>query len=437
MISTFTVSHYKPESLLLLAEQFADFPGTCLLYSGGSFETSQQSYLALFPYETVIIREKQLTHIRESNIHHQLLDNPWDGLKAYFQNRHPLDYAFGFIGYEMGAFSDEDKQLPYRPSSLPDAYWQYYALVIIVDHVKTEATYICTQSPYSPFSDREKQAIKDLINPTNRHTGYLERVNQAQSYIRAGEIYQVNLAHPFVFERKTHPFKVFRQMIDLNPSPFSVYLINSHFTIVSSSPERFLQKTGDQLETRPIKGTISRGNTLEEDQRLKEHLLCSPKERAELLMITDLMRNDLGKICRTGTVKVKEMWRCEAYSNVFHLLSIIQGQVQSHLSQIDIIRSCFPGGSITGCPKLRAMEIIQKLEPQSRGIYTGSIGYLKGTGDFDLNIAIRTLVYQNQTIQLQLGSGIVFDSDGEKEYQETLSKGASLFKALSQLDQYK
>jgi para-aminobenzoate synthetase component 1 len=200
--------------------------------------------------------------------------------------------------------------------------------------------------------------------------------------------------------------------------------------MISTSPERFLCKKDQWLETRPIKGTIQRGKTVEEDEILKKKLLSSSKERAELLMITDLMRNDLGKISVIGSVQALEIWRCEAYTNVFHLLSIIRSQARPELTPLDIVRSCFPGGSITGCPKLRAMEVIDQLEERSRGIYTGAIGYFTGGGNFDLNIAIRTLVANNHFFSLQLGGGIVIDSNPEEEYQETLFKGASIFQIL-------
>ncbi|MCB1113056.1 MAG: anthranilate synthase component I family protein, partial [Chlamydiia bacterium] len=184
------------------------------------------------------------------------------------------------------------------------------------------------------------------------------------------------------------------------------------------------------LETRPIKGTMPRGVTPEEDRQNMHQLLQSEKERSELLMITDLMRNDLAKISIPGTVATEKIWQCEAYTNVFHLLSIITSALEPSVHPVDAVRSCFPAGSITGCPKLRSMEAIAAIEKRRRGIYTGAIGYFAGNGDFDFNVAIRTLSCSRDQVDLQLGGAVVIDSDPDKEYDETLYKGESLFKAL-------
>lgn len=202
---------------------------------------------------------------------------------------------------------------------------------------------------------------------------------------------------------------------------------------MSSSPERFLQKRGNVLETRPIKGTAPRGKTVAEDLNHKKNLLKSEKELAELMMITDLMRNDLGKISVNGSVEVSLLCGCEAYHNVFHLFSIVRSRVLAKFHPLEIVRACFPGGSITGCPKLRAMEVIAELEQRPRGIYTGSIGYFSQNGDFDLNIAIRTLMMTEGKINVQLGGGIVIDSQPRKEYEETYHKGRSIFEILNLL----
>jgi para-aminobenzoate synthetase component 1 len=251
----------------------------------------------------------------------------------------------------------------------------------------------------------------------------------AKELIHAGEIYQANLSQQFVFSGTCRPFSIFFQLAQLNPAPFSAYLKVDDFAIVSSSPERFLSCSDGILETRPIKGTAPRGKTEEEDCHLKEQLLASEKEKAELLMITDLMRNDLGRLSMPGTVKTLKLWECESYTNVFHLVSTIQSK-SLDIHPVDKVRACFPGGSISGCPKLSAMEAIQRIEKRRRGIYTGGIGYFTENGDFDFNIAIRTLLIEKEKLTVQVGGGIVADSDPEKEYQETLHKGASIFKVL-------
>ena len=231
------------------------------------------------------------------------------------------------------------------------------------------------------------------------------------------------------FQAHAVPFSVFFQLTQLNPAPFSAYFKGEDFTIVSSSPERFLSSQQGILETRPIKGTAPRGKNEEEDDHHRQQLLANEKEKAELLMITDLMRNDLGRISVPGSVKTVELWGCESYTNVFHLVSTIQSKTLD-MHPVDKVRACFPGGSISGCPKLSAMEAIQLIEKRRRGIYTGGIGYFSGNGDFDFNIAIRTLFIEKNKLTVQLGGGIVADSEPEKEYLETLYKGASIFHVL-------
>lgn len=465
MYHRFILSSFSPADLIAVAHYFADWSGTCLLYSGGNLDSAQHSFLGLFPFETATVYDQQLIIDRQHS--QQILNdvNPWEALQTYFFHplaEDPQAFAFGWFGYGMGAYADQDKKMPYRLSTMPDAYWQHCALVIIVDHHTHEATIQIASFAYEQLEPQAQAWLKrlsveqewreflktlpshSLVKKTfslaafpdhsTKHAAYIQKVQQAQEWIRAGEIYQVNLSQPFHFSNSRPPFSVFQHICQLNPAPFSAYFCFKNKNIISSSPERFLCKKGQLLETRPIKGTIRRGSTLEEDQELKARLLASPKERAELLMITDLMRNDLGRISEVGSVVVKDLWRCEAYTNVFHLLSIICSQAKKDLSPLEMIRASFPGGSITGCPKLRSMEIIHTLEEHARSVYTGSIGYVTGRGDFDLNIAIRTLVIEETACSLQLGSGIVFDSDPEQEYQETLFKGASFFHLLHQVD---
>lgn len=462
MYRNFSFSFTSHSILFAITRFFADSPGTCLLHSGGNYDSSQRSFLGLFPYETIQVHAEKLHYHKGHQSQLFNFQNPWEGLQEHFfraLEEDPHAMAFGWFGYGMGAFSDEDRVLPYRPSSIPDAFWERCAVVLDVDSRTLEANIQVDMSAIEHLSQENSEWIKrlqtlegwldfiktlripsikyesvesnlPLLQCSKRKGIYLNQVEQAQELIRAGEIYQINLSQNFLFQSTRDPFSLFQQVSSLNPAPFSAYFRHQNFTLISTSPERFLSKKGTYLETRPIKGTIQRGKTKEEDRMLQERLLSSPKEKAELLMITDLMRNDLGKISAIGSVKTVDLWRCEAYANVFHLVSTIRSQAKQGLKSLEIIRSCFPGGSITGCPKLRAMEAIDALEERSRGIYTGSIGYMNGKGDFDLNIAIRTLVAEGQSYSLQLGAGIVIDSNPEQEYQETLFKGASIFHIL-------
>ncbi|MEE9284156.1 MAG: aminodeoxychorismate synthase component I, partial [Dehalococcoidia bacterium] len=241
----------------------------------------------------------------------------------------------------------------------------------------------------------------------------------------------VNLSQRFSALWTGGPWELYRRLRSVNPAPFAAFLDFGRVAVLSASPERFLQRQGDLIETRPIKGTRPRGGTPEEDRSLGQELATSAKDRAEHIMIVDLERSDLGRVAQTGTVTVDELMALESYATVHHLTSTVRGRLRPDRTLADLLRATFPGGSITGAPKIRAMEIIDELEPVRRGVYTGAIGYFSATGDLDLSIAIRTLVLNDGVAHFQVGGGIVYDSDPEAEYRETLDKGRALFQALA------
>lgn len=452
---------FDPAFLFKLTQIFADEEGTCLLYSGSSYETSQSSYLFLFPYEHIKIHGDIQQRVGIKGQVQQVYEsNPWDALQILGKDIGQGEYCFpewvGFLGYEMGAYSDADVEISHKKATTPEAYWQRCALTLKVDHAtKVAVVQLVDQAEglihekwensFRQLSTKEGwQVLLESVLPpsdvpgfsrcessSDTKEGYENKVEIAQEFIRSGDVYQLNLSQQWEFSSGVAPFDIFRRLTLLNPAPFAVFLNFKDFSIISSSPERFLQKNEDVLETRPIKGTAPRGKTVAEDENNKRNLLSSPKELAELTMITDLMRNDLGKISVNGSVEVPLLCGCEAYQNVFHLYSIVRSRVLPQLSPLQILRACFPGGSITGCPKLRAMELIAELEQRPRGIYTGSIGYFSHNGDFDFNIAIRTLVMSHNSVNVQLGGGIVIDSNPQKEYEETLHKGRSIFEVLN------
>ena len=259
---------------------------------------------------------------------------------------------------------------------------------------------------------------------------YKQAVAQARDYIIAGDIFQVNLSQRLETEIAIHPYELYRRLREINPAPFASYLNFSDVVVVSASPERFLRVEGDLVETRPIKGTRPRGKDDLEDEKFSQELLNSEKDRAENVMIVDLERNDLGRVCRFGSVKVTELAILETFPTVFHLTSTVVGRLKPGLSRVDLLKAAFPGGSITGAPKVRAMEIIDELEPTRRSVYTGSIGYLSFHESLDLNIVIRTFLIKENRAYFQVGGGIVYDSDPEAEYQETLDKARALIQAL-------
>jgi para-aminobenzoate synthetase component 1 len=272
---------------------------------------------------------------------------------------------------------------------------------------------------------------KEILKGNFTHQEYVKAVEKARQYIIAGDIFEVNLSQRFEAELSITPYDLYRRLRQINPAPFACYLGFDEVSVVSASPERFLRLRGDWVETRPIKGTRPRGRTPQEDDELANELLNSPKDRAENIMIVDLERNDLGRVCRYGTVKVTELTILEVFPTIFHLTSTVIGRLREGKNGIDLLRATFPGGSITGAPKVRAMEIIDELEPTRRSVYTGSIGYLGFNGDLDLNIAIRTFLVKERKAYFQVGGAVVYDSEPESEYQETLDKARALVDTLS------
>jgi para-aminobenzoate synthetase component 1 len=260
---------------------------------------------------------------------------------------------------------------------------------------------------------------------------YLKAVERVREYIIAGDIFQANLSQRFEAPLAERPWSLYRRLRTSNPAPFAAFLDLPDGAILSASPERFLHvDAAGRVETRPIKGTRPRGVGPEHDAALGQALLESPKDRAENLMIVDLMRNDLSRVCAPGTVRVSELFALEQYATVHHLVSTVVGELAPGADALDLLRAAFPGGSITGAPKLRAMEIIAELERIQRGVYCGSIGYWSLTGELDTSIAIRTAVARGGRVYFSAGGGVVADSDAAEEYQETLDKARGLIDAL-------
>lgn len=261
---------------------------------------------------------------------------------------------------------------------------------------------------------------------------YMDWVKRAQAYIAEGDIYQANLAHRFELDFEGDPLQLYERLRRVNPSPFSGFLKLDGLTLVSSSPERLVREQQGILETRPIAGTRPRGQNAEEDEQLQTELLLNEKEKAEHMMLVDLERNDMGRICEYGSVRVTDRMLVEQYSHVSHIVSNIQGTLRPGIRLIELLKAVFPGGTITGCPKIRCMEIIDELEPVTRGPYSGSFGYIGYDGTLDLNIIIRTLLLTGGKAYFHVGAGIVADSLPEREYEETLDKAAAMIQALTQ-----
>ena len=345
-----------------------------------------------------------------------------------------------FLFFDLMAAVDHPTQtlhLVYSPPPQRLASEPHDALLQEGKHRLTELEWRLT---HSTLEECEQARIHPppTIHPDQSQADYIRQVEQCQSFIRAGDIYQANLSHRFTIHHSStagdshgqRGTTLFQRLRRVNPSPFSGLLVLDDFTLASSSPERLVQLTGNHASTRPIAGTHPRGLTPKTDDALREQLWKDGKERAEHLMLVDLARNDLGRVCQYGTIRVEEFMTLEQYSHVTHLVSEVQGRLRSPLSGLDLIQAVFPGGTITGAPKIRCMEIIEELEPVRRGPYTGALGYISRTGDLDLNILIRTVCFTKNEAYLQVGAGIVADSSPNREYEETLHKAQALFQAL-------
>lgn len=376
--------------------------------------------------------------------------------------------AVGYLSYDLVRQFETLPTLAADDLSLPDLQFAFFDVIAAVEHQTNRVRLIyCPSRERFLGEPREKLYREGLdrlaafaaqikgtpsetttspitrqvsFHPEQTQVAYMDRVRRCQDYIAAGDIYQANLSHRFTVtindipdtsrDRLTAWQNLYGRLRRINPSPFSGLLHFDNVALVSCSPERLVRLQGRLADTRPIAGTRPRGRDVAEDQRLVRDLLSNEKERAEHLMLVDLERNDLGRVCQFGTVRVDEFMTVEQYSHVSHIVSHISGTLRSDATPFDLIKAMFPGGTITGVPKIRCMEIIDELEPVRRGPYTGSFGYLSWNGNLDLNITIRTLVLCHTAGYLQVGAGIVADSDPSREYEETLHKAQAFFTSL-------
>jgi para-aminobenzoate synthetase component I len=388
--------------------------------------------------------------------------NPWhllDELMARYElidemdHPFPLGGCFGFWGYDLKNFVEPKlRRRAVNDLEIPDAWVGFYSSVLVFDHHlgktwiiatglgedgqrtadRTERDVLFWQETIS--SGAREQLMHEIpavqIRSNVSPAEFIRSVHRAQEYIRVGHIYQVNLSHRLSGDWSHSGWDFFRRLKDASPAPFSAYLHCGNFELASSSPEMFLRMSGSHIQTRPIKGTRPRDPDPTRDAQLSYELQTSPKEISELVMITDLLRNDLGRVCEFGSVQVPDLVRLERYPHVQHLVSTVEGRLRSDTTHCHAFSSCFPGGSITGAPKFRAMEIIDELEPLSRGPYTGALGYLGFNRETQLSIIIRTALVHGGRIHFNVGAGIVADSIAAAEYDETLAKAGGFLESL-------
>jgi para-aminobenzoate synthetase component 1 len=355
--------------------------------------------------------------------------------------------ALGYFAYDLGRRIEKLPNNAIPAIETPEMMVAIYDWALVVDH-RAQRSYLVSHgfdakthekwhglqalfdAPSGASFTKNNFEVKSPVSSNLPEAQYKQAFEKIKTYITEGDCYQVNLAQRFSAEVAGDSWTMYEKLREINPAPFMAYMnlpLNETecFQVLSDSPERFLQTTGKHVETRPIKGTRPRSSNPEQDIAYSKELLTSVKDKAENLMIVDLLRNDLSKTCETGSVKVSQLFQLQSFANVHHLVSIIVGKLKPHKTSVDVLRACFPGGSITGAPKLRAMEIIDELEPHRRGLYCGAIGYISFDGDMDTNIAIRTAVICKNTLSFYAGGGIVADSDAQKEYLETLDKASS------------
>jgi para-aminobenzoate synthetase component 1 len=440
-------------SFLDAAGKFAHLPGTVALVSGSDLDCARYHILAVLPWLTLSGVGREMG-IRMGDEAFPLEENPFEVVRWLLDHYRlpssmPLPVSAGLFGYFSYDLKDQLERLP-RTSvddlGLPHIWLSAPGALLV--HDRHEAvTRLCIPERDGVDMDRVREDIFNILEapdaeaPTEpgssekrpggggsnfTREGYMNAVEAVREYIAQGDVYQVNLSQRFQMPFFGDPWHLFRDLFGRNPAPFFAYIQAGDHQIVSTSPERFLQQTGQHVETRPIKGTVPRGDTPAADARLRKTLVESRKDDAELSMIVDLLRNDLGKVCAGGSVRVTEHKRVEAYQNVYHLVSIVEGELAPEAGSVDLLRATFPGGSITGCPKIRAMEVIDELESHRRHVYTGSIGYISFHDTMDLSIAIRTATMTGGQLVFSVGGGIVIDSNPADEYEETLHKGRTL-----------
>ena len=452
------------DPFLLFKELFQNSEQSYLLESGkGPIETAQFSIFGCSSSRLLKVFGAKASLYQNGTLQSQFsqVDEAFKLLN--FQQK-MVDYLphfwggwVGFVGYEASALFEN---ITLNSSqNIPDLSFMEAERLFVYDHKNQKLKFILSEenktkdSDYEGFSLEIKRVWKDVqraiekirlspatkkekpfslapLKPFSDKSEYMQKVNQAKAYICEGDIYQANISQKFETPFDKDPIALYQRLRKVNPSPFSGFINIDNLSLVSSSPERLIKVSGDKIESRPIAGTRPRSNVAEKDEALTAELLLNYKERAEHLMLVDLERNDLGRLCEAGTVEVTDFMFLEKYSHVSHIVSNISGCLLPNRSVFEILKAVFPGGTITGCPKIRCMEIINELEPVQRGPYSGSFGYIGYAPYMDLNIIIRSIIINNGNASFHVGAGIVADSVPEKEYQETLDKAAAMMEAL-------
>ncbi|MDN3015021.1 aminodeoxychorismate synthase, component I [Paenibacillus sp. BSR1-1] len=413
--------------------------------------------IAAFEPETIMKGKNNQLEIINENGTETIAGNPLYLLKEWMDKYHVdkiegfpsfLGGAIGYISYDYARYIEKLPELAKDDLETPDIFFFIVKEWFVFDH-ENDALWLLflaendrnieeklsvwerqwLQEPSAAPLSGDREIDNNNLEVSMTEDEFKGAVKQIQQYIAKGDVFQVNLAVRQSKPLQVDAIDVYQQLRSLNPSPYMGYFHTPDFQLVSGSPELLVKKSGTEVSTRPIAGTRSRGKDHEEDIKLANELIENDKERAEHVMLVDLERNDLGRVCKYGTVEVNEFMVIEKYSHVMHIVSNVRGELADDKTSFDIIDAVFPGGTITGAPKVRTMEIIEELEPVRRGIYTGSLGWIDFSGDLELNIIIRTMLVKDGMAHVQAGAGIVIDSNPKHEYKESLKKAAALWKA--------
>jgi len=443
----------------------------------GGDKLSRYSFIGIDPFLIFQSKENRIetTTKKKKEIHK---DNPFQYLRrlsAYFKATYTeglprfFGGGVGYFGYDLVRFIEELPNNTKDDLAIPDCMLIYAGTMVVFDHLTHQMWVIANiparekglsrkqiyeqavakieevisqlkDSDFKSLDDQEeadediKRQKSSLTQSNVTKEEFIDKVKKAREYIMAGDAFQIVLSQRLNRKTFESPFKIYRSLRSLNPSPYMYYLNYGEIQIVGASPEPLVRLTGDLVESKPLAGTRHRGRNIAEDLALEKDMLSDEKEKAEHTMLVDLARNDLGRICCPGTVKVTQFMTVEKFSHVMHLVSEVQGIIQPNKDALDALEACFPAGTVSGAPKVRAMEIIDELEPHYRGPYAGAVGYIGFNGNMDTCITIRTIVFKDKQAYIQAGAGIVYDSVPEKEYTETLNKAQALFKAIQLAD---
>ena len=441
----------------------------------GSERWARYSFLGTHPYLVFKSRGKQIEIIEEGKRKSLTADRPLELLETLLKEHHPVTVegvppffggALGFVAYDAVEQFHEIPGAKRDPLGMPEIFFIFVQTLVAFDNLKHTIKVIDNvrlngkaglRKAYNKATARIRKLISSLekkpraieardlsgqararkVRSNLTPEAFEAAVRKAKDYIEAGDIIQVVLCQRLETKTEADPFEIYRALRFINPSPYMFYLELEGLRVIGSSPETMVRLTGDTIELRPIAGTRRRGSTPAEEARLEADLLSDPKERAEHIMLVDLGRNDVGRVAEIGSVEVNELMAIERYSHVIHLVSNIRGKLAPGKSPFDLFVSSFPAGTVSGAPKIRAMQIISELEPEKRGLYAGAIGYFSFNGNLDTCIVIRTILMQGKRAFIHAGAGIVADSEPEKEYQETLNKARAMLKAIELAEQWR